>query len=243
MHPVGYTTPARQSWFDDAVYERYALSGDWQLEDNASPVKRLRHGQRNCHWRQPDCHRCLSAPRQQSIALLVGSRRQFHAQPRCQRHRRYVSSVAWHSGRRCASGSAFALSGTSVATPHVVRWIAGEIAKPANRSGFDAASFIRNLATQNEHTLAASGFPVLPAERSGQAAYRSIQTLSGTWDKGKLKPESSPEQNLLARISDPDAQDSMRGLFFDQSGHMLIDLCTAQAGFLVRRRQRLGYKE
>jgi hypothetical protein len=35
----------------------------------------------------------------------------------------------------------------------------------------------------------------------------------------------------------------MRGLFFDQSGHMLIDLCAAQAGFLVRWRQRLGYKE
>jgi hypothetical protein len=39
--PVGYTTPARQSWFDDAGYDSFALSGDWQLEDNTSPVRRF----------------------------------------------------------------------------------------------------------------------------------------------------------------------------------------------------------
>jgi hypothetical protein len=165
--PVGYTTPARQSWFDDAAYERYAQSGDWQLEDNASPVRRFgtlnaiatgaglavigayqhRDNQQSVYssaadgsaMRNPDASAIADTSRQLTGILAAGAR----------------------------SGSTYALNGTSVATPHVVRWIAGEIAKPANRSGFDATAFIRDLASQHEQTLAASSFPALPAERSG----------------------------------------------------------------------------
>jgi hypothetical protein len=165
--PVGYTTPARQSWFDDAVYERYALSGDWQLEDNASPVKRL--GTVNAIATGDSlivigaCQHRDNSQSLYSSAADGNSMRNPDASAIADTSRLLPGILA--AGVR--SGSAFALSGTSVATPHVVRWIAGEIAKPANRSGFDTASFIRDLATQNEHTLAASGFPVLPAERSG----------------------------------------------------------------------------
>lgn len=165
--PVGYTTPARQSWFDDAAYERFAPSGDWQLEDNTSHVRRFgtlnaiatgagvvvigayqhRDNQQSLYssaadgsaMRNPDACAIADTSRHLTGILAAGAR----------------------------SGSTYALSGTSVATPHVVRWIAGEIAKPANRSGFDAAAFIRTLASQHEQTLAASSFPALPPERSG----------------------------------------------------------------------------
>jgi hypothetical protein len=103
------------------------------------------------------------------------------------------------------SGSAFALSGTSVATPHVVRWIAGEIAKPANRSGFDTASFIRDLATQNEHTLAASEFAGLASRALRRRPRTGPSRPCLERNPGKLKPEPG-RAKPAGPHQDPDAQ-------------------------------------
>lgn len=165
--PVGYTTPARQSWFDDAAYERYGDEGDWQLEDNASPIRRF--GTFNGiatrdglvvigAYQHRDNRQSLYSSAADGSAMRNPDASAI-ADTSCQ-----LTGILAAGAR---SGSAFALSGTSVATPHVTRWIAGEIAKPSNRSDFDAAAFIRTMAAQHEQTLAASSFTALPVERSG----------------------------------------------------------------------------
>jgi hypothetical protein len=182
--PVGYTTPARQSWFDDAGYDRFDQAGDWQLEDNASPVRRfgtlngiataehlvvigayqLRDGNQSLYssaadgetMRTPDASAIADTSRHLPGILAAGAR----------------------------SGSTFALSGTSVATPHAARWIAGEIAKPASRSGFDAAAFIRNLAVQHENTLPPGEVAALQQERSGHGRLPLHPSLAWSGTRG-----------------------------------------------------------
>jgi hypothetical protein len=102
------------------VYERYALSGDWQLEDNASPVKRL--GTVNAIATGDSlivigaCQHRDNSQSLYSSAADGNSMRNPDASAIADTSRLLPGILA--AGAR--SGSAFALSGTSVATPHVV---------------------------------------------------------------------------------------------------------------------------
>jgi len=164
--PLGYRSAGRQSYFDDEVYERFDELGDLQIEDNASTVKRagtLSGIATGASFVVLGGYQ----GRDKELSLYSASGSDAIRHPDASATSDTSRSLGGILGAGNRSGSVAAISGTSVAVPQAVRWIAAEVAKPGNREGFVAAEFVSGLATTSEAELLSAGYDGVPTERSG----------------------------------------------------------------------------
>lgn len=147
--PIGYRSHGRQSYFDHEGYERFDCRGDWQIKDNECPVKRKGS---------------LSGIATKRDFIVLGGYQYrdgkvslYSAAANAPMRKPTGASAADTSralrgingaGSRCGNGG-IAISGTSVAAPQAVRWIAEKLIDPAtpDRRG---AAIIEDLLVKDE---------------------------------------------------------------------------------------------
>ena len=166
--PIGYRSHGRQSYFDHEGYERFDCRGDWQIKDNECSVKRKGS---------------LSGIATERSFIVLGGYQYRDGKvslysaaansPKSQMPQPNGASVADTSralrgingaGSRCGSGG-IAISGTSVAAPQAVRWIADKLIDPAtpDRRGSKIIKALLETETgDDENRIGKGRLPVHP---------------------------------------------------------------------------------